>query len=100
KVRIVERRPDYGRAEIVEILEPGPARRPDPVPGLSPSPTRAPPPPDAPPLQHLRPPAPGRPHSGAAQGRSGEGDSRAHRQGGDAVRSRADHRRALALPPA
>ncbi|MFY9825492.1 MAG: TRAM domain-containing protein, partial [Thermoanaerobaculia bacterium] len=35
KVRIVERRPDYGRAEIVEILEPGPARRPDPVPELS-----------------------------------------------------------------
>jgi len=35
KVRIVERRPDYGRAEIEEILEPGPARRPDPVPELS-----------------------------------------------------------------
>jgi 23S rRNA (uracil1939-C5)-methyltransferase len=35
KVRIVERRPDYGRAEIVEILEAGPARRPDPVPELS-----------------------------------------------------------------
>jgi len=35
KVRIVERRPDYGRAEILEILEAGPARRPDPVPELS-----------------------------------------------------------------
>ena len=35
RVRIVERRPDYGRAEIVEILEPGPDRRPDPVPELS-----------------------------------------------------------------
>jgi 23S rRNA (uracil1939-C5)-methyltransferase len=35
RARIVERRPDYGRAEIVEILEPGPARRPDPVPELS-----------------------------------------------------------------
>jgi 23S rRNA (uracil1939-C5)-methyltransferase len=35
RVRIVERRPDYGRAEIVEILEPGPARRPDPYPELS-----------------------------------------------------------------
>ena len=35
RIRIVERRPDYGRAEIVEILEPGPARRPDPVPELS-----------------------------------------------------------------
>jgi len=35
RVRIAERRPDYGRAEIVEILEPGPARRPDPVPELS-----------------------------------------------------------------
>lgn len=35
RVRIVERRPDYGRAEIVDILEPGPARRPDPVPELS-----------------------------------------------------------------
>ncbi len=35
RVRIVDRRPDYGRAEIVEILEPGPARRPDPVPELS-----------------------------------------------------------------
>ncbi|HET9225188.1 MAG TPA: TRAM domain-containing protein [Thermoanaerobaculia bacterium] len=37
KVRIVDRRPDYGRAEIVEILEPGPARRPDPYPELSPT---------------------------------------------------------------
>jgi 23S rRNA (uracil1939-C5)-methyltransferase len=35
RVRIVERRPDYGRAEIVDILTPGPARRPDPVPELS-----------------------------------------------------------------
>jgi 23S rRNA (uracil1939-C5)-methyltransferase len=35
RVRIVDRRPDYGRAEIVDILEPGPARRPDPVPELS-----------------------------------------------------------------
>lgn len=37
RVRITERRPDYGRAEIVEILEPGPARRPDPYPELSPT---------------------------------------------------------------
>jgi 23S rRNA (uracil1939-C5)-methyltransferase len=35
RVRIVERRPDYGRAEIVEILEPGPDRRPDPFPELA-----------------------------------------------------------------
>lgn len=35
RVRIVERRPDYGRAEIIEILEPGRGRRPDPVPELS-----------------------------------------------------------------
>jgi 23S rRNA (uracil1939-C5)-methyltransferase len=35
RVRLVERRPDYGRAEIVEILEPGPGRRPDPYPFLS-----------------------------------------------------------------
>jgi 23S rRNA (uracil1939-C5)-methyltransferase len=35
RVRIVERRPDYGRAEIVEILESGAARRPDPVPELA-----------------------------------------------------------------
>ena len=37
KARIVERRPDYGRAEIVEVLKPGPARRPDPYPELSPT---------------------------------------------------------------
>lgn len=37
KVRIVERRPDYGRGEIMEILEAGPARRPDPYPELSPT---------------------------------------------------------------
>ncbi|MEO6193198.1 MAG: TRAM domain-containing protein [Thermoanaerobaculia bacterium] len=35
RARIVERKPDYGRAEIVQILEPGPARRPDPVPELT-----------------------------------------------------------------
>ncbi|HKV07297.1 MAG TPA: TRAM domain-containing protein [Thermoanaerobaculia bacterium] len=35
RVRIAERRPDYGRAEIVEILEPGPDRRPDPYPELA-----------------------------------------------------------------
>jgi 23S rRNA (uracil1939-C5)-methyltransferase len=35
RARIVERKPDYGRAEIVEILQPGPDRRPDPVPELS-----------------------------------------------------------------
>ncbi len=35
RARVVERKPDYGRAEIVQILEPGPARRPDPVPELS-----------------------------------------------------------------
>jgi 23S rRNA (uracil1939-C5)-methyltransferase len=35
RVRISERRPDYGRAEIVEILEPGPFRRPDPFPELA-----------------------------------------------------------------
>jgi 23S rRNA (uracil1939-C5)-methyltransferase len=35
RARIVERKPDYGRAEIVQILEPGPARRPDPVPELA-----------------------------------------------------------------
>lgn len=46
RVKIVERRPDYGRAEIVEILEPGPARRPDPFPELSPSGVAD--------LQHLR----------------------------------------------
>lgn len=37
RVRLTERRTDYGRAEIVEILEPGPARRPDPYPELSPT---------------------------------------------------------------
>jgi len=35
RARIVERKPDYGRAEIVQILEPGPARRPDPFPELA-----------------------------------------------------------------
>ncbi len=35
RVQLVERRADYGRAEIVAILEPGPDRRPDPVPELS-----------------------------------------------------------------
>jgi 23S rRNA (uracil1939-C5)-methyltransferase len=35
RVRLTERRSDYGRAEIVEILEPGPGRRPDPFPELS-----------------------------------------------------------------
>jgi 23S rRNA (uracil1939-C5)-methyltransferase len=34
RVRLVERRPDYARAAIVEILEPGPGRRPDPYPEL------------------------------------------------------------------
>src|SRR6185503_2661320 len=32
RVRIVERRPDYGRAEIVELLAPGPGRREPPCP--------------------------------------------------------------------
>ena len=32
RVRIVERRPDYGRAEVVEVLEPGPGRREPPCP--------------------------------------------------------------------
>ncbi len=32
RVRLVERRPDYGRAEIVEILTPGPGRREPPCP--------------------------------------------------------------------
>ena len=32
RVRLVERRPDYGRAEIVEILAPGPGRREPPCP--------------------------------------------------------------------
>jgi 23S rRNA (uracil1939-C5)-methyltransferase len=35
RVRLTERHTDYGRAEIVEVLEPGPARRPDPFPELS-----------------------------------------------------------------
>jgi 23S rRNA (uracil1939-C5)-methyltransferase len=35
RVRLTERKPDYARAEIVEILEPGPGRRPDPYPALS-----------------------------------------------------------------
>lgn len=35
RVRLTDRHTDYGRAEIVEILEPGPGRRPDPVPELS-----------------------------------------------------------------
>jgi 23S rRNA (uracil1939-C5)-methyltransferase len=35
RARLVERRPDYGRAEIVEVLSPGPGRRPDPVPELA-----------------------------------------------------------------
>jgi 23S rRNA (uracil1939-C5)-methyltransferase len=35
RARLVEHRADYGRAEIVDILEPGPARRPDPYPELS-----------------------------------------------------------------
>lgn len=32
RVRLVERRPDYGRAEIAEILQPGPGRREAPCP--------------------------------------------------------------------
>ena len=32
RVRLTDRRADYGRAEIVEILEPGPGRRPPPCP--------------------------------------------------------------------
>jgi len=35
RVRLTERRPDYARAEIVEILRPGPGRRPDPYPELA-----------------------------------------------------------------
>lgn len=35
RVRLIERHTDYGRAEIIEILEPGPGRRPDPIPELS-----------------------------------------------------------------
>jgi 23S rRNA (uracil1939-C5)-methyltransferase len=37
RVRIVERHSDYGRAEIVAILAPGPLRRPDPHPELAPA---------------------------------------------------------------
>ena len=32
RVRIVERHPDYGRAEVMELIEPGPGRRPPPCP--------------------------------------------------------------------
>ena len=32
RVRLVERRPDYGRAEIIEVLAPGPGRREPPCP--------------------------------------------------------------------
>jgi 23S rRNA (uracil1939-C5)-methyltransferase len=32
RVRLIERRPDYGRAEIVEVLVPGPGRREPPCP--------------------------------------------------------------------
>jgi 23S rRNA (uracil1939-C5)-methyltransferase len=32
RVRLTDRRPDYGRAEIVEVLEPGPGRRQAPCP--------------------------------------------------------------------
>jgi 23S rRNA (uracil1939-C5)-methyltransferase len=32
RVRLVERRPDYGRAEVVELLAPGPGRREPPCP--------------------------------------------------------------------
>ncbi|HUF77537.1 MAG TPA: class I SAM-dependent RNA methyltransferase [Thermoanaerobaculia bacterium] len=32
RVRVVERRPDYGRAEVLEVLEPGPGRREPPCP--------------------------------------------------------------------
>jgi 23S rRNA (uracil1939-C5)-methyltransferase len=35
KVQIIERHADYARAEVVEVLEPGPDRRPDPYPELS-----------------------------------------------------------------
>jgi 23S rRNA (uracil1939-C5)-methyltransferase len=34
RVRLVEHHPDFARAEIVEVLAPGPGRRPDPVPEL------------------------------------------------------------------
>ncbi len=36
RVRLVERRPDYGRAEVVELLHPGPGRRPAPCPHFGP----------------------------------------------------------------
>ena len=32
RARLTDRRPDYGRAEVVELLEPGPGRRPPPCP--------------------------------------------------------------------
>ncbi|HVT16164.1 MAG TPA: TRAM domain-containing protein [Thermoanaerobaculia bacterium] len=35
RVRITERHPGYGRAEIVEVLRPGPGRRADPFPELA-----------------------------------------------------------------
>jgi 23S rRNA (uracil1939-C5)-methyltransferase len=35
RVRLVERRPDFGRAEIIEVLVAGPGRRPDPYPELA-----------------------------------------------------------------
>jgi 23S rRNA (uracil1939-C5)-methyltransferase len=35
RVRLTERHADYGRAAILEVLEPGPGRRPDPYPELS-----------------------------------------------------------------
>jgi 23S rRNA (uracil1939-C5)-methyltransferase len=35
RVRLTERRPDYARAAILEVVEPGPGRRPDPYPELS-----------------------------------------------------------------
>jgi 23S rRNA (uracil1939-C5)-methyltransferase len=35
RVRLTERRADYARAAIVEVLQPGPGRRPDPYPELS-----------------------------------------------------------------
>jgi 23S rRNA (uracil1939-C5)-methyltransferase len=35
RVRLTERHADFGRAAIVEVLEPGPGRRPDPYPELN-----------------------------------------------------------------
>ena len=35
RVRLTERRPDFARAVILEVLEPGPGRRPDPYPELN-----------------------------------------------------------------